>query len=165
MVFQLVHLRKKLTSGTVPTPLPQLSSHAVQDGLFTGLPVRPQGSETAFRRFFQVGPRRSRRPRVRGQLLRSDPGTGRCPPDDGVHVGWRFLSLPPPQFFFTQGRKPARLGVGAGGTSAILCLRGTCARCTGQERLTGPFPKLEKPPTPRRSYVAHIRNFVVTVTD
>ena len=110
LVFQLVHLRKKLTSGTVPTPLPQLSSYAVQDGLFTGLSVRPQGSENAFRRFFQVG--------------RVDPvGLGFAdnffdqiqvpvdvPPDDGVHVGWRFLSLSPTPILLHTGEeaRPAR---------------------------------------------------------
>ena len=160
LVFQLVHLRKKLTSGTVPTPFPQLSSHAVQDGLFTGLPVRPQGSETAFRRFFQVG--------------RVDPvGLGFAdnffdqiqvpvdvPPDDGVHVGWRFLSLPPPQFFYTQGRKPARLGGGAGGTTAILCLRETCARWHGARAANGPVPQAREaanaPPKQRRGALVEV---------
>ena len=110
LVFQLAHLRKSLTFGNVLPRLPQLSSHAILDGLFTGLSVRPQGSENAFRRFFQVG--------------RVDPvGLGFAdnffdqiqvpvdvPPDDEVHVGWRFFSLSPTPFLLHTGEeaRPAR---------------------------------------------------------
>ena len=74
-------------------------------------------------------------------------------------------SLPPPQFFYTQGRRPARPRSAAGGSLAILVLGNHVPDGTGHERLTGPFPKLEQPPTPRRINVAHIRKFGVAVPD
>ena len=63
-----------------------------------------------------------------------------------------FLSLSPTPILLHTGEeaRPARrLGLVAQQRSFALGKR--VPDGTGHERLTGPFPKLEKPPTPRRS--------------
>ena len=104
--------------------------------------------------------RRSRRPGIADNFFDQIQVPVDVPPDDEVHVGWRFLSLPPPQFFYTQGRKPARLGGGAGGTTAILCLRETCARWHGARAANGPVPHAREaanaPPNQRRGAVVEV---------
>ena len=81
---------------------------------------------------------------------------------------------PPPQFFYTQGGDPLFYtqggdppgqGTGPAAHSRSLSWGNHVPDGTGHERLTGPFPKLEQPPTPHRINVAHIRKFGVAIPD
>ena len=72
--------------------------------------------------------------------------------------------LSPPILLHT-GEETRQANERADGSLAILVLGNHVPDGTGHERLTGPFPKLEQPPTPRRINVAHIRKFGVAVTD